>query len=1173
MRSTGFIWLAFALLGASGCGGGGSSSDSPPVPVDTTAPSITLNGAADIAHEQGTDFVDPGAQANDDGVLSDVFSTDEVGADAGTYTLDYSASDSAGNVARVSRTVIVSDTTPPVITLNGPSALTIIEGDAFVDAGATALDRVDGEVAVVVTGAVAESPGVYELTYTATDAALNSASVGRNVEVQAAGDEERELSVLFGGIIGPDWDIGLSAFDEAIDFADCVNDNGAACPSISWEFITDSVRGDVLQITHGSSGELAGVFIASTAGVNISSFAQGALSFDVKIVSGDGRLTAKLDCIFPCTSGDQNLADFSGGDWQTVTLSVAQLVTGGLDLTRVNTGIVIWATGATNTVFQVDNIKFTGGFDGPVDPGGGGYAGPFELLPFGAGNVSDTINPGSVRCVEDFGFWAYNAGVVEPAVAGCNVSTGIPVGSPAPIFPKLIGPALQAKVPTHRWWGSIPFLGEMNVGDPNDAAYITPDPMIARISDRGARISGLPAGLGASSQGFGFPIPDPFSEVFDGLAIGNTDYANLQVSLSDHSDGSVTALWHVNGETVMHATFVHGSPYAYFTVLQGNLQVRTLRSDGPEKGIFFNENNSLGVWTNVAGVYNHFLITGEGETTFSNVASNAMTVNNAAGELTVALIPIKNQTPTTELINAVAALARNVVASVTVDYQVDRTTNSVAITHQYLDQQGLAIETYAGLMPMHWKNQVTSVAPEFSIRSARGVIQFQATDSFTYSLPAIGVLPALPTLPGTFDLNQFSALVREFIDAGPPSWNSQTNTYWAGKNYGKVADLIAIADASGLETEADQLLAWLKIELADWFTANTNGSLDEVKYFVYDDRWDTLLGLEEAFGSHQQLNDHHFHYGYFIRAAAEICRQDVQWCSETQYGPMIELLIRDYAAGRDDPLFPYLRHFDPANGFSWASGKVNFVRGNNNESTSEAANAYGAMVLYGLITQQDDIVDRGMYLHASTAAAYWEYWNNLDGFNQLSAETDNFPPGYSRITTSIIWGDGSAFATFFSGAFAHILGIQGLPSNPLILHVGQYPDYLADYVALGLSESSNQRPSGLPNDQWRDLWWNLWALQDPDAAIADYESVGSYIPEAGETKAHTFHWLYTFQALGQMITGTGDLTADYPAAMAFNKSGVVTYVVYNFDASPRRVTFSNGQVVDAAPLGFTWVTN
>lgn len=100
--------------------------------------------------------------------------------------------------------------------------------------------------------------------------------------------------------------------------------------------------------------------------------------------------------------------------------------------------------------------------------------------------------------------------------------------------------------------------------------------------------------------------------------------------------------------------------------------------------------------------------------------------------------------------------------------------------------------------------------------------------------------------------------------------------------------------------------------------------------------------------SHQQLNDHHFHYGYLVRAAAEICRTEPTWCGADQYGPMIELLIRDYAGGRDDAMFPYLRNFDPANGFSWASGKVNFARGNNNESTSEAANAYGAIVLYGL---------------------------------------------------------------------------------------------------------------------------------------------------------------------------------------------------------------------------------
>ena len=310
-----------------------------------------------------------------------------------------------------------------------------------------------------------------------------------------------------------------------------------------------------------------------------------------------------------------------------------------------------------------------------------------------------------------------------------------------------------------------------------------------------------------------------------------------------------------------------------------------------------------------------------------------------------------------------------------------------------------------------------------------------------------------------------------------------------------------------------------------------------------------------------------------MRAAAEICRLDIAWCGADQYGPMIELLIRDFAGDLDDPMFPYLRNFDPANGFSWASGPANFVRGNNNESTSEAANAYGAIVLYGLITEQEDLVEKGMYLHASTAAAYWEYWNNIDAFNNVGAEADNFPTGYERITTSIIWGDGSAFSTFFSGAFAHILGIQGLPSNPLILHVGQYADYMVDYVALGLSQSSNGKPSGLPEDQWMDLWWNLWAMTDADAAIADYESVSDYEPEAGETKAHTYHWIFTLQKLGHLLTGTGTLTADYPAALAFDNDGVTSYVVYNFSDQALNVSFSDGTVVNAVPNGFTVATD
>ncbi len=1150
-----------------GCGGGGGGDASPPQQADRTAPVITLSGAATINHEQGTDFVDPGASASDavDGSVS-VTTSGSVGTAAGTYTLTYTASDSAGNSASVTRTVIVADTISPVITLVGDTEVTHQQGSAYADPGATASDSVDGTVTVTTSGAVEDAVGTYVLTYSASDSAGNVGTATRTVVVEEAppGPDPTDMLVFVEGAVDPVWDRGISAFDEAIGFGDCTNDGGAGCPSIAWTVVSDIDRGDVLQVTHGSTGDLAGLFIAATNAVDATDFANGSVQFDIKVLSGDSNITMKLDCFFPCTSGDQLLGSKGAAGWETVEVSFATLVAGGLDLAEINTGIVIWATNATSTVFQIDNVRFTGFEENSGPP-------PFTdymVTAYGAGSVSDTINPGSYRCVVDFGNWIYNAGVVEPAIAACNEATGIPTGTPTPISPQLTGTAVDNPTPSHRWWGSVPFLGEMTIGDANDAAYITPDPIISRITDVGFRAMGIASGLASTTVGFLYSIPDPFSEVFDDIAIGNSAFSAMDAFLKNHSDGSVTVEWQSGGQAVMEATFVHGSPYVYVKAFQGEVVIRTLREDGAEKGIFYDQQNSLGVWTSVAGNHNNFLITGEGTTTFANSASSEITVSNTANEVTLTYLPNTVAVPPDVMTEFFAAQARNVVASVDINYAVDRSDNSVTVTHEYFGADGALVDTVVGLHPLHWKN--STLAPSgYQVRSARGVIKFSLANQFDYQLESVGVLPALPSVDGTFDQTTLESLVTEFVDDGPAVWNDRTDTYWAAKNYGKVAELIAIADAIGMDAEATELLEWLKAELADWFTAETDDALDTVKYFVYDDEWNTLLGLEESFGAHQQLNDHHFHYGYFVRAAAEICRQDVAWCGADQYGPMIELLIRDFAADAGDLMFPRLRNFDPANGFSWASGPANFARGNNNESTSEAANAYGAIVLYGLATEQDDLVNKGMYLHASTAAAYWEYWNNIDGYNNVGADEDNFPAGYDRITTSIIWGDGSAFATWFSGAFAHILGIQGLPSNTLILHVGQYSDYMVDYVALGLSESANLQPSGLVDDQWRDLWWNLWAMTDADASIADYETVVDYVPEAGETKAHTYHWIHTFRHLGHLVTGTGAVTADHPAAIAFDNNGVMNYVVYNYGADSLAVQFSDGKVVNAAPDGFT----
>ena len=75
------------------------------------------------------------------------------------------------------------DNTPPVITLNGDSTVSVALGDSYTESGASAVDVQDGEVTVTITGAIGTETGVYTLTYTATDLAGNSSSVTRTIVI------------------------------------------------------------------------------------------------------------------------------------------------------------------------------------------------------------------------------------------------------------------------------------------------------------------------------------------------------------------------------------------------------------------------------------------------------------------------------------------------------------------------------------------------------------------------------------------------------------------------------------------------------------------------------------------------------------------------------------------------------------------------------------------------------------------------------------------------------------------------------------------------------------------------------------------------------------------------------------------------------------------------------
>ena len=132
----------------------------------------------------------------------------------------------------------------------------------------------------------------------------------------------------------------------------------------------------------------------------------------------------------------------------------------------------------------------------------------------------------------------------------------------------------------------------------------------------------------------------------------------------------------------------------------------------------------------------------------------------------------------------------------------------------------------------------------------------------------------------------------------------------------------------------DAALARSAATLTDWFTASP-GKTEQV--FYYDTHWGTLIGYPASYGSDQELNDHHFHYGYFIAAAATLAKFDPAWAATAAYGGMVDLLIRDANNyDRADTRFPYLRDFDIYAGHDWASGHGAFAAGNNQESRRRA---------------------------------------------------------------------------------------------------------------------------------------------------------------------------------------------------------------------------------------------
>ncbi|MHC5144942.1 MAG: glycosyl hydrolase, partial [Planctomycetota bacterium] len=702
--------------------------------------------------------------------------------------------------------------------------------------------------------------------------------------------------------------------------------------------------------------------------------------------------------------------------------------------------------------------------------------------------------------------------------------TNIPggVGSPPATIYKTAN--VTGAMPTNDWWSSLAW------------------------SQYSSKHFAHPLAMGAQSDGLRVSYPGPSMDVYatgyiapfqNEFVLGHSNTASFPSALVDgFSDWFVDVLF-AQGSDQMRVSYGHGSPFVYAQYQNGGAKI-TFDSTVT---LWSGDSSTPTLGITVLG--RHYGLFGPTGSTWSGLGGQEF-VNNNAGATHFSLAVLPDSSSATLAFFEQYAYAHVVDTQVQWNYNAAASQVETDYVFQTVAYEGSETGTIFALYPHQWKNTNTALL-SYTYASVRGSMKVGAGSSFTTQMTFHGVLPSLPDA-GSYD----PAVLSQYLDqAVIDPVDNPSDTYWCGKSLKVLANLIPIAEQLGDTAAETHFTDELASRLETWFDVPAN--LQDVRYFAYVANWGSLIGVNPSYGSDSILNDHHFHYGYFVRGAAEIARKNKAWASQSQWGGMVDLIIRDYAnADRNDTQFPFLRNFDPYAGHSWASGNATNDLGNNQESSSEAMNAWTGLILWGQATDNQAIRDLGIYLYTTEMNAINNYWYDVD--------QDIFPAGYAREAVGIIWGSKVDFLTYFGGNPQYIVGINILPPQ---LYQGLYPDY----VQRNLQGVADLRGGSWDWDEWHDIGWMYEAQYDADIAMARFQAGSSVLDS--HTKTNVYHWIGNFQAMGQLKR---QVTSDYPTAAVFSKGDVTTYVAENITQTPATVSFSDGTQITVQPGEFKTAT-
>ncbi|RXP44327.1 carbohydrate-binding protein [Lutibacter sp. HS1-25] len=691
---------------------------------------------------------------------------------------------------------------------------------------------------------------------------------------------------------------------------------------------------------------------------------------------------------------------------------------------------------------------------------------------------------------------------------------GYPSGTP-----QLSGAAVGKPVPTNDWWSKL--VKE------NHADNLFNYPMTLKTINQGLIVTYIPFGVIGDSA----PIQ-----------VGLSGLNASKATVSDYSDWTVTMNWN-DGAHTLQATSGIGMPFIYFQKeIDDVLEIKVNSGTATISGeLLIIENASA------SADFVFYAPAGSSWTQNGTVYSSTL---NGKDYWSMAMLPLTTTNVST-VANEYKKYAYVFPTNTTTAWSYNENNSKITTTFSVTTnvKEGTETNMLLGLLPHQWSNLASSSATPngYSYNAVRGEIKTLAGNTFTVENTYKGILPTMPYLANYsagFNPSELASKITQLENDGLATW---TDSYNEGQVMNRLIQTARIADQTGDVEARDKMIATIKERLENWLTYQSG---EKAFLFYYNKDWSAMLGYPAGHGQDSNINDHHFHWGYFIHAAAFMEQFEPGWAN--QWGDMINLLVRDAASSdRNDTKFPFLRNFSPYAGHCWANGFASFPQGNDQESTSESMQFNSSLIHWGTITGNNEIRDLGIYLYTTEQTAVEEYWFDMN--------ERNFPPTQQYSLVSRVWGNSFDNGTFWTGDITASYGIELYPIHGGSLYLGHNTAYVQKiWNELEANTDILSTTSTNPN-LWHDTFWKYLSLLDSEKAIELYNSYPNRILKFGVSDAQTYHWIHAMNAMGKV---KATVTANYPIAAAFEKNGETTYVAHNYSNSAITVTFSDGYTLN-----------